>query len=146
MEDILPIIPAWIMLAVGFALLSLELITGTFIMLFFGLAFIVVGASGFFMTWFSGEVQLLVAMLLGGLLTFGLRRFFMRGTSQEDMPLETMQAGEAGQIVGHGGRLSVVYKGTTWTFKSVDGVQFSEGDEVMVESLKNNIAYVKKMT
>lgn len=144
MEDILPIIPAWIMLTVGFALLSLELITGTFIMLFFGLAFITVGASGFFIAWLSGEFQLLVAMLLGGILTFGLRRFFMRNMDQKDMPLETMQAGDTGHVVGHGGALRVMYKGTSWSFKSLDGVEVFEGDEVIVENLKNNMAYIKK--
>lgn len=144
MEDIIPIIPAWIMLSVGFALLSIELITGTFIMLFFGLAFITVGASGFFMSWLSGEFQLLVAMLLGGLLTFGFRRFFRRSMSQEDMPLETLQTGDTGHIVGHGGALRVMYKGTSWSFKNLDGFELSEGDEVMVEKLKNNMAYVKK--
>lgn len=145
MEDILPVIPAWIMLTIGFALLGVELLIGSFIILFFGIAFILVGASGFFLNWPSGEVQLLVSILLGGVLSFALRRVVMSGTDTADLPLETMQAGDIGQIVAHGSALSVMYKGTTWSFRSVDGETLSEGDEVLVESLKNNVAYVKKL-
>ena len=145
MENILPIIPAWIMLTIGFALLGAELLMGTFIVLFFGIAFILVGVSGFFFDWYSGEVQLLLAMLLGGLLTFALRGFFMKGLDKDDLPLETMLTGDVGQIVAYGGALSVMYKGTTWTFKSLDDAVLFEGDEVVVENLKNNVAYVKKI-
>ncbi|MBN2865894.1 MAG: NfeD family protein [Thiotrichales bacterium] len=145
MENILPIIPAWIMLTIGVALLGIELLIGSFIVLFFGIAFIVVGATGFFLNWPSGEIQLLVTILLGGALSFALRRVLMSGTDKTDMPLETMQGGDLGQIVAYGGALSVMYKGTTWTFRSTDEQTLAEGDEVLVEKLKNNVAYVKKV-
>jgi len=143
MENVLPIIPAWIMLTIGMALLGIELLIGSFVVMFFGIAFILVGGTGFFFEWSSGEVQLLFAVLLGGVLTFALRGLLMNGMDKEDMPLETMQAGDLGQIVNHGGELRVMYKGTTWTFKSVDSKDVKAGDEVRVESLKNNIAYIK---
>ena len=144
MENILSVIPAWIMLTIGFALLGIELLIGSFIVLFFGIAFIVIGVSGFIFNWPSGELQLLVTILLGGVLSFALRGLLTKGTDRADLPLETMQGGDIGQIVAHGGALSVMYKGTTWTFRSLDDNVFSEGDEVVVESLKNNVAYVKK--
>jgi hypothetical protein len=79
------------MLTIGFGLLGIELLLGSYIVLFFGIAFIAVGASGFFFEWSSGEVQLLTAMILGGLLSFAMRGFLMQGTLKEDLPLETMQ-------------------------------------------------------
>ena len=145
MENILPIIPAWIMLTIGVALLGIELLIGSFIVLFFGIAFIIVGATGFFLNWPSGEIQLLVTILLGGVLSFVLRRVLMSGTDKADLPLETLQGGDIGQVVAHGGALSVMYKGTTWTFRSTDAQTLQEGDDVLVEKLKNNVAYVKKV-
>jgi len=144
MENILPLIPAWIMLTIGFALLGLELVMGTFVVIFFGLAFIIIGAAGFFIEWSAGEIQLLLVMLLGGVLTFGLRGFLMKGMDKEDLPLETMQVGDTGLIVAHGGDLRVMYKGTTWTFKNNGENDVAEDDEVTILELKNNVAYIKK--
>jgi len=145
MENILPIIPAWVMLTIGMALLGIELLIGSFVVMFFGIAFILVGGAGFFIEWSSGEIQLLFAILLGGVLTFALRGLLMKGMDKEDMPLETMLVGDLGEIVSHGGELRVMYKGTTWTFKSLDDHEPIAGEEVTVESLKNNVAYVKKV-
>ena len=144
MENILPIIPAWVMLTLGVLLLGAELLSATFVMLFFGIAFILIGLVGFFVNWPSGEVQLLLAMVLGGILTFALRGFFMQGMSQEDLPLETMQVGEIGMIVENDGHLRVDYKGTTWGFKKNAEFDVKAGDEVVVEQLKNNVAWIRK--
>jgi len=145
MENVLSVIPAWIMLTIGVALLGVELLLGSFIVLFFGIAFIAVGVSGFFFEWSSGELQLLTTMLLGGLLSFVMRGFVMQGTSKEDLPLETMQGGDSGEIVADGGSLRVMYKGTTWKFKTLDGSEVFAGEEVLVEHLKNNVAHIKKL-
>jgi membrane protein implicated in regulation of membrane protease activity len=144
MENILDAIPVWIMLSIGFALLAVELITATFIVMFFGLAFILVGVIGFFVDWSSGEFQLLIAMLLGGVLTFALRGLVTKGLSKEDLPLETMQTGDTGQIEVHDGHLRVNYKGTTWAFKNMSDDEVRDGDEVIVTELKNNTAYITK--
>ncbi|MEA3404245.1 MAG: NfeD family protein [Pseudomonadota bacterium] len=146
MENMLPIIPAWVMLTIGMALLGIELLIGSFVVMFFGIAFILVGGAGFFFEWSSGEIQLLVTVLLGGILTFALRGLLMKGMDKEDLPLETMQTGDSGEVVNHGGELRVMYKGTTWTFKNLESSELSAGEEVIVESLKNNVAYVKKQT
>ncbi len=144
MENILPIIPAWGMLTLGVLLLGAELLSVTFVMLFFGIAFILVGLVGFFVSWPSGEVQLLLAMVLGGILTFALRGFLMQGMAKEDLPLETMQVGETGLIVENDGHLRVDYKGTTWGFKKNAEFDVQDGDEVLVVELKNNVAFIQK--
>ena len=144
MENILPVIPAWIMLTIGVVLLGLELLSGAFVILFFGMAFLVVGYSGFVMNWPAGEYQILAVAVLGGILTYLLRGYFMRGMSKEDLPLETMQVGESGKIVDHGGQQRLLYKGTTWAFKNTGDDVVVTGDEVMVVELKNNVALVSK--
>jgi membrane protein implicated in regulation of membrane protease activity len=132
-------------LTLGLLLLGLELLTGTFVMLFFGIAFVLVGGSGFLVEWTSGEMQILSAMLLGGILTFALRRFLMQGMGTENLPLETMQVGETGMIVENDGHLRLDYKGTTWGFKQNGEFTVKAGDEVVVEKLKNNVAYIQKL-
>ncbi|MDA3807709.1 MAG: hypothetical protein PF440_07335 [Thiomicrorhabdus sp.] len=145
MENILPIIPAWIMLTLGVLLLAAELLSATFVMLFFGIAFILVGLIGFFVNWPSGEVQLLIAMVLGGILTYALRGFFIQSMPKKDLPLETMQVGDTGMIVENDGHLRVDYKGTTWGLKKAADFEIKAGDEVLVEALKNNVAYIQKL-
>jgi len=144
MENILPIIPAWIMLTIGVGLLGSELIIGTFVILFFGLAAILVGGLGFFIDWNAGEYQILAVFILGGVLTFTLRPFFMKGMGDKDLPLETMQVGESGKIVDNGGEQRLFYKGTTWAFKNTGEEDVVTGDEVIVTELKNNVAMVTK--
>ena len=145
MENIIEVIPVWIMLAIGIVLLGIELLIGTFVVLFFGIAFVVIGFVGFFLAWPSGELQILVAMLLSGLLVFLLRPLMVKGLQKEDLPLETMQVGDLGEIVSHGGELRLMYKGTTWAFKTQDQATVSAGEEVMVEKLHNNVAIIKKI-
>lgn len=146
MENILEVIPAWIMLTIGVALLGFELLIGTFVILFFGIAFVAIGALGFFVEWPSGELQVLVTMVLSGVLIFALRPLLVKGLQKEDLPLETMQTGDTGTIVNHGGEPRLMYKGTTWAFKAVGEGNISVGEEVLVEKLHNNVASVKKMT
>ncbi|VAW47684.1 hypothetical protein MNBD_GAMMA04-640 [hydrothermal vent metagenome] len=144
MEHLLTVIPAWLMITIGLFLLVLELLTGAFVVLFFGIAFVIVGVSGFFIEWTAGGFQVLTAMVLGGILTFSLRRLFIKSMNQEELPLETMQVGELGRIVEQGGELRLQYKGTTWSFKNIGEADVVVGDDAMVESLKNNVAYISK--
>jgi len=144
MEHLLTVIPAWLMITIGLFLLALELLTGAFVVLFFGIAFIIIGISGFFIEWTAGEFQVLTAMVLGGILTFSLRRLFIKSMNKEDLPLETMQVGDLGKIVEQGGEVRLQYKGTTWLFKNTGEGDVIVGDDVVVESLKNNVAYVSK--
>ncbi len=145
MENILPVIPAWVMLTLGVLMLAAELLTATFVVLFFGIAFIAVGSIGFFLNWPSGEVQLLSAMVVGGALTYGLRGFFMRMMGSEVLPLETMEVGDTGVMVENFGKLRVNYKGTTWGFKKQVPFEVKVGDEVLVVKLKNNIAWIQNL-
>ncbi len=144
MENLLAEIPAWLMITIGLLLLAAELMTGAFVILFFGIGFVVIGISGFFIGWSAGEFQLLSAMLLGGILTFTLRPLFINSMNKDDLLLETMQVGELGKIVKNDGELRLEYKGTTWVFENRGESDIAEGDEVMVERLKNNVAYIQK--
>ena len=94
----------------------------------------------------SGEVQLLSAMLLGGLLTFALRGFFLKTLNRESLTLETLQTGETGELIEHQGQLRVNYKGTSWAIQKAPNQTFKAGDLVKVTTLKNNVAQVEALT
>lgn len=143
MEDIISQIPAWIFIAFGVFLIALEMVTTMFILIFFGIAFSLVGVVSFFIV-MSGEIQILTAMLIGGLLTFFLRKYFLKLVQSKGLPLETLATGETGVLSVHNGELRVSYKGTTWAIRAEDKANFTNDEIVVVKELKNNIAIIAK--
>ncbi len=142
MEDIIPQIPAWILIAFGVVLMAFEMITTVFILIFFGMAFSAVGVASFFID-MAGEVQILVSMVVGGFLTFVLRKSFLKTMQTEDLELETLNTGEVGVLSEHNGELRVSYKGTSWAIQT-DPANFKDGESVIVKDLTNNVATVEK--
>lgn len=141
MFDIIPHIPAWILISFGIVLIALEMITTAFVLIFFGLAFIIIGIVSFFI-YMPGEVQILGAMVIGGALTFFLRRIILPLMRTDNLTLETLEVGEMGILSEYNGELRVNYKGTTWAIQIEDNNTFSKGDKVIVKELKNNVAIV----
>ncbi len=144
MTDILPQISAWILIGIGLALMSVEIFTAMFILLFFGLAFVIVGIVAFSVA-MPGEVQILSAMLLGGLLTFALRKWLLQYLQADDLSLETLKTGEVGVLQEFAGELRVSYKGTTWPVQPHHGLELKAGDSVIVTELVNNMASIQKI-
>lgn len=142
MEDIIPQIPAWILIAFGVVLMAFEMITTVFILIFFGIAFSAVGVASFFIE-MAGEVQILVAMVVGGLLTFVLREYFLKTILAKNLELETLNIGEVGVLSEYNGELRVSYKGTSWAIQTDSG-SFKDGESVIVKDFTNNIATVEK--
>lgn len=141
MEPLFAEIPAWWLIGFGLALVAAELFLTVFVLLFLGLGFIVVGLVSFGFP-MAGEVQLLSAVILGTLLTFGLRRFFLKTLNQKTLTLETLETGDVGQLLEYQGQLRVMYKGTTWGLKMPFDANLKAGDTVIVTELKNNQACV----
>lgn len=142
MEPLLNEIPAWWMIGIGLVLMGAELFLTVFVLLFFGLGFILIGLFSF--GWHtSGEMQILSAMLIGALLTFALRKFFLKTLRPENLTLETLETGDTGELIKHQGQLRVQYKGTSWALKMPYDAALKAGDIVIVVELKNNQALVK---
>lgn len=144
MEEIIPQINSWVLIALGVFLMAMEMMTMIFILVFFGFAFVLVGMVSFFME-LSGEVQVLTAIILGGLLTLFLRKPILKLMKTEDLPLETLNTGEVGVLEDYDGQLRVNYKGTTWAVSTGLDDTFSAGEKVVVESLENNLAMITKL-
>ncbi len=142
MADIIPQINPWILIAFGTLLIGLEIITMAFVAFFFGMALIIIGITSFYIE-MSGETQILSAVVLGGILTFLLRKAILKTMRPEDLALETFATGDTGVLSEHNGELRVNYKGTTWAIQT-DAEGFSAGETVMVSEIKNNVAVVAK--
>jgi len=143
METLTDPINAWWLVSIGLLLIGLEMFMILFVLLFFGAGFVLVGIASFVWS-IPAELQILSAFTLGGILTFLLRKAFIRNLSQaEAVEIETMQTGEVGKIISANGEMRVEYKGTTWAL--YDQAETLElGELVIVTELKNNKAVVRK--
>ena len=129
-------ISPFIMLAIGAVLCALEFTLFSFYLLFFGLAFIIVGAInfGFGFEWsFQILAVLVLAFILLALLKAPLKSKFM--ARKESFNEEFLDEAGVGEI-----RENMVYfKGTLWKY---DG-NLAEGSKVQVRGIKGNKAILQ---
>ena len=129
-------ISPFIMLAIGAVLCALEFTLFSFYLLFFGLAFIIVGAInfGFGFEWsFQSLAVLVLAFILLALLKAPLKSKFM--ARKESFNEEFLDEPGVGEI-----RENMVYfKGTLWKY---DG-NLAEGSKVQVRGIKGNKAILQ---
>lgn len=117
LQGTLPLFSIWWLLLIGTLLIVIEVLAGlgSFVVLWFGLATIVVGVLGLFMDFHSGEFQLIAVAVFGTVLLLAFRRPFIRWMqSREAPPPEHYEAGGMGELQQHEGRWSVYYRGTWW--------------------------------
>ena len=129
-------ISPFIMIAIGALLCVAELILFSFYLLFFGLAFIIVGAINFGFN-FEWPYQILgvaaLAIILLVLLKAPLKSKFM--AKKESFNEEFLDEAGVGEI-----RENMVYfKGTLWKY---DG-NLAEGSKVQVRGIKGNKAILQ---
>lgn len=124
------------MLAIGAVLCALEFTLFSFYLLFFGVAFIIVGAVnfGFGFEWsFQILAVLVLAFILLALLKAPLKSKFM--AKKESFNEEFLDEPGVGEI-----RENMVYfKGTLWKY---DG-NLAEGSKVQVRGIKGNKAILQ---
>ena len=129
-------ISPFIMIAIGAVLCALEFMLFSFYLLFFGVAFIIVGAVnfGFSFEWsFQILAVLVLAFILLALLKAPLKSKFM--AKKESFNEEFLDEPGVGEI-----RENMVYfKGTLWKY---DG-NLAEGSKVQVRGIKGNKAILQ---
>ena len=129
-------ISPFIMIAIGALLCVAELMLFSFYLLFFGVAFIIVGAVnfGFGFEWsFQILAVLVLAFILLVLLKAPLKSKFM--AKKESFNEEFLDEAGVGEI-----RENMVYfKGTLWKY---DG-NLAEGSKVQVRGIKGNKAILQ---
>ncbi len=136
-------IDPYTLLAIGVTLVALEAFITSFIIIWFGVGFLVVAIISFFFI-FSGAIwQLAVISLLSLIFLFLFRRkslnkFFKSQTEVSDNFFDEKGIGEIKNS-------KVFYKGTYWEIDSnLDAKEFVEGEKVEVLKTSNNMATIQK--
>ena len=124
-------IPVYLMLAAGVALIALEFMLGSFFVLFFGLGFLAVGVLGFFID-IAWEYQILLIAIVSLVLLFALRKPLKAKFNSHENELKDDFLNESGD--GEIREGMVYYKGTLWRY---DG-NLAEGTKVRVQGTKGN--------
>ncbi|MSN96571.1 NfeD family protein [Campylobacter sp. FMV-PI01] len=133
-----------IMLSIGAALCVLELFLMNFVLLFFGLGFIIIGALNFIID-FEWQWQILASFLLSFVLLFSfkkpLNRLFHKSSDKyKDNFLDESGVGEIKQGM-------VYFKGTLWQSDDIDLLLkngLKDGDKVKILCIKDGKVVVER--
>ncbi|GAB6035341.1 NfeD family protein [Galenea microaerophila] len=152
MENASAILPAfanWQILTLGVILITLEVtLLNFFILLWFGIAALIIGAIGFFYPFTHGEYQLLAIAILGTLLLLAFRKKLLESQRREQLPLETFEAGETGTVVQHKDEFKdpiwmIEYHGSWWRIANPSD-HLKVGQIVKVKKVENNQVWIEE--
>lgn len=133
----------YILLAIGVALVALEALIASFILIWFGISFIIVAIISYFVV-FSGAVwQLATVSLISIILILVLRKKVVEIFLKSKVEVSDDYLNEKG--IGEIKNSKVFYKGTYWDIDSqLDEKEFIEGEKVEVLKTFKNKATIEK--
>lgn len=133
----------YILLAIGVALVALEALIASFILIWFGISFIIVAIISYFIV-FSGAVwQLATVSLISIILILVLRKKVVEIFLKSKVEVSDDYLNEKG--IGEIKNSKVFYKGTYWDIDSqLDEKEFIEGEKVEVLKTFKNKATIEK--
>lgn len=133
----------YILLAIGVALVALEALIASFILIWFGISFIIVAIISYFLV-FSGAVwQLATVSLISIILILVLRKKVVEIFLKSKVEVSDDYLNEKG--IGEIKNSKVFYKGTYWDIDSqLDEKEFIEGEKVEVLKTFKNKATIEK--
>jgi membrane protein implicated in regulation of membrane protease activity len=121
------------LLAIGVALVAFEIITGSFVLFWFGLGFIIVALLGLVFPFGDGAVQIALSFTIGAIMLYTLRaKFIATFMNSKEKHTDFFEDEEKGKGVIQNGR--VFYKGTYWD-ADIEGLK--EGDKVVVDKISH---------
>ncbi len=132
---------SWIWLTIGLALLGVELLSGTFIFLFFGIGGVVTALFAI-----SGvnnpQVQVIIFSVVSLVTLFLFRKRFLKKTesvSEDKLATDVHKTLVLSQAIPAGAQGTVEYQGTYWTVVNISGLDLEQGtlaQIVRVEGIK----------
>ncbi len=137
----------WIWLILGFALLAAELLSGTFVILFFGIGALLTSAVAIFSP-APLALQILIFSLVSlALLLIFRRRFIVPVTDAEKKSL--LSADVDTQIIlsealAAKGETMVAYQGTHWTAVNLEDTELKQGTRVRIERTEGIKLFVRR--
>ncbi|MDY3204726.1 MAG: nodulation efficiency protein D [Arcobacter sp.] len=142
-QIMLSAVDPYILLAIGVALVALEALIASFILIWFGISFIIVAIISYFLV-FSGAVwQLATVSLISIILILVLRKKVVEIFLKSKVEVSDDYLNEKG--IGEIKNSKVFYKGTYWDIDSqLDEKEFIEGEKVEVLKTFKNKATIEK--
>ncbi len=139
----LNIFDIYILLGIGVALIAFEAIVTSFILIWFGLAFIITAIISNFYDYTDGIWQLATVSLISLILLFFLRKKVLDKFLNSKVKISDSFFNEKG--IGQIKNKKVFYKGTYWEIDSnLDDEEFKEEEKVLVVKTYKNFASIQK--
>ena len=142
-QTILDVIDPFILLAIGIALIAFEAVIASFILIWFGVGFVVVAIISSLYIFSDGIWQIAAASIISLLLLFLLRKKVLEKflNSRKDISDDFLNEKGIGEIRNS----KVFYKATYWDIDSnIDEKEFFEGEKVVVLKTHKNTAIIEK--
>jgi len=134
----------YILFAIAIVLITLEMFLYSFVVIWFGLGFIIVGVLSFFYPFERAIWQLAVVSIISLVFLFLFRKKLLAKFLKSQKEIKDNFFDEKG--VGEIKNSKVFYKGTYWEItSSIDEKEFIEGEKVLVLKVLNNHATIEKM-
>ncbi|MDR1451567.1 MAG: hypothetical protein LBI57_04455 [Helicobacteraceae bacterium] len=118
---------AWVLIA-GATLIALELVTGGFFLLWYGIGLAVSGAVGWALGSEKWALQVAIGLAIGLALMIVFRKRLVRKRSGERKDEFLLEEG-VGTIKDES---LVEFRGTFWQYDAPDGIEFVAGERVIV--------------
>ena len=142
-QTILDVIDPFILLAIGIALIAFEALIASFILIWFGVGFVVIAIVSSVYMFSDGIWQIAAASIISLLLLFLLRKKVLEKflNSRKDISDDFLNEKGIGEIKNS----KVFYKATYWDIDSkIDEKEFVEGEKVVVLKTHKNQATIEK--
>ena len=139
----LNVIDPYILLGIGVVLIAFESIITSFILIWFGIGFVLTAFISYAYTFEDGIWQIALASFISLSLLFLLRKKTFKKflKSEEEISDNFLNEKGFGEIKNN----KVFYKGTYWEIDaSIDESIFNEGEKVMVTKTYKNTAFIIK--
>ena len=142
-QTILDVIDPFILLAIGIALIAFEALIASFILIWFGVGFVVIAIVSSVYMFSDGIWQIAAASIISLLLLFLLRKKVLEKFLNSRKNISDDFLNEKG--IGEIRNSKVFYKATYWDIDSnIDEKEFVEGEKVVVLKTHKNTAIIEK--
>lgn len=142
-QIILSVIDPYILLAIGVALIAFEALIASFVLIWFGLGFVLIALISYMYIFSDGIWQIAVASIFSLILLLLFRKKALESFLKSKKDISDNFLDEKG--IGEIKNSKVFYKATYWDIDStIDEKEFVEGEKVIVLKTHKNHATIEK--
>jgi membrane protein implicated in regulation of membrane protease activity len=131
----------WVLI-VGVIFIILELLTGSFYIIWYGIGLTLSGAVGWSISDEHYLMQAVIGLVIGAILMFGFRERVLNKISINNKKDEFLLEKGKGVVAENS---LVEFRGTTWRYENKTGDIFEIGEEVSVIPTNTNKVFIEKI-